>query len=109
MIANWKAAQAAVAVVMAAALATGCGVSKSKYLEVTQSSEQMTAKNQALQTSLDSTNAKKDQLEKDIASMQTQVSQLTAELETTKQATVNMQSTYEGLVGQLKGEVSSGN
>jgi len=109
MIASWKTAQAAVAVVMAAALATGCGVSKAKYLELSQSSEQLTAKNQALQTSLDSTNAKKDQLEKDVASVQTQLTQVTAELEATKQATVNMQSTYEGLVGQLKNEVSSGN
>ena len=108
MNARWRAAQACAVLLMAAALAAGCGVSKSKYLEVSQSAEQLTAKNQALQQSLESATAKSDQLEKDVASMQTTVSQLNAELETTKQATSNMQSTYEGLVGQLQNEVKSG-
>ena len=114
MNAKWRAtwAGAALVIVAAAVLAAGCGVSKSKYLEVTQSSEQLTAKNQALQQNLDSTMAKSAQLEKDLAatqaSTQASISQLTAELEATKQATVSMQSTYEGLVGQLKNEVAGG-
>ena len=87
----------------------GCGVSKSKYLEATQSADQLAAKNKALQENLDSTSAKKDQLEKDLAAIQASSDQLKAELENSKKATVNMQSTYEGLVGQLKNEVSSGN
>jgi len=113
MNAKGKAARAAAILAMAAAvLAAGCGVSKSKYLEVTTSAEQLTAKNQALQQSLDSANAKSAQLEKDLAATQAatqdSISQLKAELESTKQATVSMQSTYEGLVGQLKSEVSNG-
>jgi chemotaxis protein MotB len=112
MNANGKAARAAAILAMAAVLAAGCGVSKSKYLEVSTSAEQLTAKNQALQQSLDSANAKSAQLEKDLAATQaaTQatISELQAELESTKQAQVSMQSTYEGLVGQLKSEVSNG-
>ena len=109
MNAKWKAAQAGAILLLAAALAAGCGVSKSKYVEASQSAEQLAAKNKALQENLDGTTAKKEQLEKDMASMQTATDQLKAELEKTKQATVSMQSTYEGLVGQLKNEVSSGN
>ena len=109
MNAKWRAAQAGVALLAAAALMAGCGVSKSKYLEISQSADQLTAKNKALQASLDSTSAKKDQLEKDLASAQSTNDQLKSDLEQTKQKTESMQSTYEGLVNQLKGEVSSGN
>jgi chemotaxis protein MotB len=113
MNAKGKAARAAAILAMAAAvLAAGCGVSKSKYLEVSTSAEQLTAKNQALQQSLDSANTKSAQLEKDLAATQAatqaSITELKAELESTKQATVSMQSTYEGLVGQLKSEVSNG-
>jgi chemotaxis protein MotB len=108
MNAKWRAARAGAILVMAAGFAAGCGVSKSKYLEASQGAEQLTAKNQALQQSLEGANAKNAQLEKDMASTQTTVSELKAELENTKQATVSMQSTYEGLVGQLKNEVASG-
>ena len=109
MNAKWKAAQAGAILLLAAALMAGCGVSKSKYLEATQSADQLAAKNKALQENLDSTSAKKDQLEKDLAAIQASSDQIKAELENSKKATVNMQSTYEGLVGQLKNEVSSGN
>jgi len=109
MIAKWKAAQAGAAVVLVAALAAGCGVSKAKYLEASQSTEQLTAKNAELQKSLEGANAKNEELTKNLSETQSTLDQTKADLEQTKQATVNMQSTYEGLVGQLKGEVSSGN
>ncbi len=109
MNANWRAARAGAVLLLAVALAAGCGVSKSKYLEATQSADQLTAKNKALQENLDSTSAKKDQLEKDLAASQSSMDQIKTELQQSKAATVNMQSTYEGLVGQLKKEVSSGN
>jgi chemotaxis protein MotB len=109
MKARRKAAVVGVAVLMAAALAAGCGVSKSKYLEATQSADQLAAKNKTLQTSLDSTNAKKDQLEKDMATMQASMDQMKADLEKTKQANVDMKSTYEGLVGKLQNELKGGN
>ena len=115
MNARWKAAQTGAALLMAAALSSGCGVSKAKYLDATQSTEAMNAKNQTLQQSLDAANAKSAQLEKDLASTQSQVSELNTELENSKQelenskqAVTHMQSTYEGLVGQLKSEVDGG-
>jgi chemotaxis protein MotB len=108
MNARWKAAQTGAALLMAAALSSGCGVSKSKYLEATQGQESLNAKNQTLQQSLDAANAKSAQLEKDLASTQSQVSELNTELENSKQAVTHMQSTYEGLVGQLKSEVDGG-
>ena len=43
-----------------------------------------------------------------MASKQSTVSQLQTELESTKQQTVNMQSTYEGLVGQMRDELKNG-
>ena len=104
-----KAATAGAILLAAAALAAGCGVSKSKYLEATQSAEQLTAKNQALQQSLEGANAKSDELEKNLAASQAMVGQLQNDLEATKAQTATLQSTYEGLVGQLKGEVESGN
>jgi len=109
MNAKWKAAQAATAVALVAALASGCGVSKAKYLEASQGAEQLTAKNAELQKSLEGANAKNEELTKNLAETQSAVDQTKADLEQTKQATVNMQSTYDGLVNQLKGEVSSGN
>jgi len=105
---NAKAMRAGAMLLAVAVLAAGCGVSKSKYLEASQSAEQLAAKNQALQQSLDGANAKNDQLEKDVASKQSTVSQLQTELESTKQQTVNMQSTYEGLVGQMRDELKNG-
>jgi chemotaxis protein MotB len=109
MNARWKAAQLGAAVLVAAGLVAGCGVSKSKYLEATQSADQLAAKNKTLQANLDSTKAKVDQLEKDSATMQSSMDQMKAELEKTKQANANMQSTYEGLVGKLQNEVKGGN
>jgi len=109
MNAKWKAAQAVAAVAIAATLAAGCGVSKAKYLEATQGAEQLTAKNAELQKSLEGANAKSDSLSKSLAETQSTLDQTKADLEHSKAATTNMQSTYEGLVNQLKGEVSSGN
>jgi chemotaxis protein MotB len=109
MNAKWKAAQAAAAVTLVAALSAGCGVSKAKYLEATQGSEQLTAKNAELQKSLEGANAKSDSLAKSLTETQSTLDQTKADLDQTKKATVNMQSTYDGLVNQLKGEVSSGN
>ena len=98
----------AVTLLAAAVMAAGCGVSKSKYLAATTSAEELTAKNQALQTSLDTANQDKAKLQEQVTSMQASVDQLNAEIEKQKAQTTELQSTYEGLVGQLKGELSSG-
>src|SRR5262245_28804590 len=109
MNANWRAAQAGAAMILAAALAAGCGVSKAKYLEATQGAEQLTAKNAELQKSLEGANTKNEELTKNLAETQSTLDQTKSELEQSKAATTNMQSTYDGLVSQLKNEVSSGN
>jgi chemotaxis protein MotB len=92
----------------AAVFITGCGVSKSKYLEATQNAESLAAKNAELQKNLESANAKGSELEQKVASMQSSVDALNADLEKTKAENQKMHSTYESLVGQLRDEVSSG-
>lgn len=103
---KWMAGIAAALVT--AALLSGCGVSKAKYLEATNSAGQLTAENQKLQTSLTEATAKSAELEKQVGTMQSSIENLNVELEKTKQQTVQMQSTYEGLMGQLKSEISTG-
>jgi len=103
--AKWLSAMVALAAIV---LVTGCGVSKSKYLAATTSAEELTAKNQALQTSLDAANADSEKLKQQVAGMQSSVDQLNAELEKRKAEADQMKSTYEGLVDQMKTELSSG-
>jgi chemotaxis protein MotB len=110
-----KSILAAVSVLAAAAALNGCGVSKAKYLESTTSVDKLTAENQKLQADLKTANdglssasAKSADLEKQVASMQSSVDQLNAEVEKQKQATAEMQSTQDGLISQLQSEISSG-
>lgn len=103
-----RSVQVVVALTVAVAASTGCGVSKAKYLVATQSVESLTAKNQGLQKNLDAATAKSNELEQKVASMQSSVDQLNADLERQKKATTEAQSTYEGMVAQLRDEVSSG-
>jgi len=103
--AKWLSAMVSLAAVV---LVAGCGVSKSKYLAATTSAEEMTAKNQALQASLDAAKAESEKLQQQVAGMQSSVDQLNADLEKQKVEANQMKSTYEGLVGQLQGELSSG-
>ena len=102
---KWLAVMALLAV---AAVASGCGVSKSKYLAATTSAEEMTKKNQELQSGLDAAKAENEKMSAQVASMQSSVDQLNAEVEKAKAQANQIQSTYEGMVGQLKSEVSSG-
>lgn len=90
-------------------VSAGCGVSKAKYLTATQSVESLTTQNQKLQSDLQGEKAKAAGLEQKTASMQSSVDQLNADLERQKHATSEVQSTYEGMVTQLRDEVSSGN
>ncbi len=105
---SWRTTRAVVILLAATTLVAGCGVSKAKYLEATQSAESLAAKNAELQKNLDASNAKGQELEQKVASMQSSVDQLNADLEREKQEKQKMQSTYDGLVGQLQAEVSSG-
>src|SRR5213593_3834152 len=88
-------------ILLAAALAAGCGVSKAKYLEVTQSRDDLTARSQQLQANLDAANKDKAQLESDKAAlearvkeMETTAQQLGTELEQQKKQAEDFKSTY---------------
>jgi len=106
---NVSASVRAVTILLAAvAVVAGCGVSKSKYLSATTSAEEMTAKATALQSSLDAANADNAKLKEQVSGMQSSVDQLNTELAKQKAAVDETKSAYEGMVGQLKGELSSG-
>src|SRR5262245_13143217 len=96
------------AMLAVAAMLSGCGVSKSKYLAATTSAEEAAKKSQELQANLDASKAENDKMKEQMAGMQSSVDQLNAEIEKQKTESDQMKTTYEGLVGQLKGELSSG-
>jgi chemotaxis protein MotB len=102
-------------ILLAATWAAGCGVSKSKYMDATNRGDELAAKNQQLQTSLDAATKSNEQLKTDQASLDAKVKdlettnqQLSAKVEEQQKANEQVRSTYESLVGNLKGEVSSG-
>src|SRR5436190_14734485 len=97
---------------MLAALAAGCGVSQSKYTAVTKERDDLTVKNKELQTSLETANQEKSQVQ---SQMDTQTAELNGkiqELATTaqkaQQENQDVKQTYETMVGHLQSEVSSG-
>lgn len=105
----------ALMILMAVALASGCGVSKSKYIDVTKKSEDLTAQNQQLQAGLDSANKAKAQLEADNAALQSKVNEMEAstqqiqsQLQETQKSNDEMKQTYDTMVGHLQGELNSG-
>ena len=61
-----------------------------------------------MQKNLEAANAKGTELEQQVASMQTSVDQLNADLEKQKQEGDKAKSTYESMYSQLRDEVSSG-
>jgi chemotaxis protein MotB len=97
-----------VCVIAIALAAAGCGVSKSKYAQVTHAADSLTMHSQQLQKNLDAANAQNQTLQQQVASMQSSVDQLNTELEKQKQATSSVQSTYDDMVSQLKNELASG-
>jgi len=99
---------AALAALVLSVLVTGCGVSKAKYATATADLTSKTEENKKLQEQLTASQTKSTDLEKQVASMQTSVDQLNTELEKQKKAVAEAQSTYEGMVSQMREEVSSG-
>jgi len=102
-------------ILLAATLAAGCGVSKAKYLDVTKSRDDLTAKSQQLQADLDAANKDKAQLESDKAALDAHVKEMEAtaqqlgtELEQQKKEAEDFKSTYDTMLGHLQGELSSG-
>lgn len=105
----------AILILVAAATTMGCGVSKSKYMDVTKSRDELAAQNQQLQGSLDAANKEKEQLTADKAALQGQVDQVSAQtkelndkLVAEQAAKDELKKTYDDMVGHLQGELNSG-
>ena len=93
---------------LAALAAAGCGVSKSKYLDITQ-------QNEKLQQDLAQASKDKAQLESDKTALNGRVQaveatnqQLDAKLREQEKATEEVKKNYESLAANLQGDVSSG-
>src|SRR5262245_64071594 len=65
-------------VLVAAATTMGCGVSKSKYMDVTKSRDELAAQNKELQGNLDAAAKEKEQLTADKTALEGQVKQVQA-------------------------------
>src|SRR5215813_7145295 len=66
-------------ILLAAAMTMGCGVSKSKYMDVTKSRDELAAQNKTLQGNLDTANKEKEQLTADKTALEGQVQQMEAQ------------------------------
>lgn len=95
--------------------AVGCGVSKSKYADLNKNYDQAMAKNKQLTTDLETANKDKEQLTSDksaieskMKDMEATAEQMGSKLQEQQKSAKEMKSTYESLVGNLKGELSSG-
>ena len=93
----------------------GCGVSKSKYADLQKNFDAEAAKNKQCATDLATANKDKDEIQNEKTALETQVNDLKAhaeqigsKLEESQKASEEMKATYESLVGNLKGELSTG-
>jgi chemotaxis protein MotB len=94
---------------LAAALAMGCGVSKSKYMDLTKNRDDLAAKNQQLQASLDQANKDKAALESQNAQLAGHVQEMEAASQQGQQASEATKQSYQEMANKLQPEVSSGN
>lgn len=108
-------AMGTILILLVAAATTGCGVSKSKYTDVTKSRDELAAQNKQLQGNLETATKDKTQLESDKAALETHVKEMEtatqeaqAKAEAEHQAATDLKSTYEGMIGHLQGELNSG-
>jgi len=93
---------------VSAILAAGCGVSKSQYIDVTKSRDEMAAKNTELQASLDQANKDKAQLQADKAAVDEQLKTAQAAVQAQTETTDQTKATYEQMIAHLQDEVKSG-
>ena len=105
----------ALGILLLSVLVAGCGVSKSKYLDVTKKADQLSAQNKQLTDSLTSVHQSMAQLESDKAALEGHAKELEAgqqqlqsQVDQQQKETAQVKATYEGLVGHLQSEVSSG-
>jgi len=107
---------AAVAALVALTLsAVGCGVSKTKYADLNKNYDAAMAKNKELQANLETANKDKEQLASEKAALEqtakdneATAQQLGTKLQQQQKEVEDMKSTYESLLGNLKGELASG-
>jgi chemotaxis protein MotB len=94
---------------LAAALAVGgCGVSNSKYMDLTKNRDELAAKNQQLQASLDQANKDKAALESQNAQLSGHVQEMEAAAQQGQQASEATKQGYQDMANKLQGEVNSG-
>jgi chemotaxis protein MotB len=110
-------ARAAVAAVLVALSlsAVSCGVSKTKYADLNKNYDAAVAQTKTLQASLDTANKEKEQLQSEKSAIEQQAKdneamaqQLGTKLAEQQKSVEEMKTTYESLVGNLKGELDSG-
>ena len=107
---------AVVAVLVALSLsAVGCGVSKTKFADLNKQYDAAMAKNKQLTADLETANKDKEQLQTEKTALEqtakdheAQAQELGTKLQEQQKAVEDMKSTYESLVGNLKGELDSG-
>jgi chemotaxis protein MotB len=107
---------AAVAALVALTLsAMSCGVSKSKYADLNKNYDAAMTKNKELQTNVETLSKTNEQLQSEKAAIEAQAKeneataqQLGLKLQEQQKAVEDMKTTYESLVGNLKGELDSG-
>lgn len=95
--------------------AVSCGVSKTKYADLNKTYDAEMAKNKQLQADLETANKDKEQLQSEKNELEQKAKdneamaqQLGTKLQEQQKAVEDMKSTYESLVGNLKGELDSG-
>ena len=107
---------AVVAVLVALSLsAVGCGVSKTKFADLNKQYDAAMTKNKQLSADLETANKDKEQLQAEKSELEQKAKdneamaqQLGTKLQEQQKAVEDMKSTYESLVGNLKGELDSG-
>jgi chemotaxis protein MotB len=107
---------AAVAALVALSLsAVGCGVSKTKYADLNKNYDAAMAKSKECDANLQTATKDKEQLqgektalEDKVKEMEATAEQLGTKLQEQQKSVEEMKSTYESLVGNLKGELDSG-
>jgi chemotaxis protein MotB len=103
-----KITSVAVVLLAVGVIASGCGVSQTKYANATTSLETANTKNADLQKQLDAAKTESADLQQKVDGMQSSVNKLNDELAQQKQANAQAQSTYEGMVHKLQSDVNSG-
>ena len=95
-------------ILLAAVLTAGCGISKAKYLDLTHNRDDLAAKNQMLQSSLDTANKDKADLESSKAVLEARLREKEAAVAEQQKSADDAKATYERLIGHLKGELGNG-